>query len=229
MTRAELISRVQTKLDEKSPFDEPQSLIAAAGDSSYDKVKPITMYIDDLLDEAANDCLRMLPLSLVGADVQKLELSQVNVQDKVGVVPLKYEGIPSYNIRKSRFVRIRVSAWKKDVTSFITSSDPYYLVQQNHITRGKLCKPVVAIVPEKDCLELYSFLDSTRLTEDPITHKKPIDIFYIPCNKVAEATVSNIGEFIAIRCAELVCNIFGNQNAQVFQKEFTEKVNSVLQ
>ena len=156
MTRAELISRVQTKLDEKSPFDEPRSLIAAAGDSSYDKVKPITMYIDDLLDEAANDCLRMLPLSLVGKDVQKLSLlgpsapaadaaKQVVVTDGVGVFPLSANGITHY----VRLLRVRADGWKKEVTSFITSADSYYLVQQNPSTRGKLYKPVVAWVPEK--------------------------------------------------------------------------------
>lgn len=223
MTRAELISRVQTKLDEKSPFDEPQSLIAAAGDSSYDKVKPITMYIDDLLDEAANDCLRMLPLSLVGADVQHL-LGPATIinNDEVAEIELSTQ-----NLLKARFTRVRAAGWKKEVTSFITSSDPYYLVQQNHTTRGKLYKPVVAIVPEKDCLELYSFPGMAGKTTDT-------EVFYIPCDKQAGSDKANpvlspIDELIAIRCAELVCNIFGNQNAQVFQKEFTEKVNSVLQ
>lgn len=223
MTRAELISRVQTKLDEKSPFDEPQSLIAAADDSSYDKVKPITMYIDDLLDEAANDCLRMLPLSLVGADAQKLSL-QVAVTDGVGVLPLSTNGIMHY----VRLLRVHADKWKKEVTSFITSSDPYYLVQQNHTTRGKLCKPVVAWVPESDRLELFSFpnvSDNTNVA---------VDVTYIHCNKQAGSDKDNpvlspIDDLIVIRCAELVCNIFGNQNTQVFQKEFVEKVNSVLQ
>lgn len=234
MTRAELISRVQTKLDEKSPFDEPQSLIAAAGDSSYDKVKPITMYIDDLLDEAANDCLRMLPLSLVGKDVQKLSLlgpsapaadaaKQVVVTDGVGVLPLSANGISHY----IRLLRVRADGWKKEVTSFITSADSYYLVQQDPNTRGKLCKPVVAWVPESDCLELFSFPNAKN---DSMV---AVDVTYIHCNKQAGSDQSNpvvspIDELIAIRCAELVCNIFGNQNAQVFQKEFTEKVNSVL-
>lgn len=223
MTRAELISRVQTKLDEKSPFDEPQNLIAAAGDSSYDKVKPITMYIDDLLDEAANDCLRMLPLSLVGADVQKLS-HNVTVTDGIGVMPLSTNNITNY----ARLLRVRADGWKKEVTSFITSSDPYYLVQQNHTTRGKLYKPVVAIVPEKNCLELFSFPNVNNGS------KVAVDVTYIHCDRQAGSDKSNpvkspIDELIAIRCAELVCNIFGNQNAQLFQKEFVEKVNSVLQ
>lgn len=234
MTRAELISRVQTKLDEKSPFDEPQSLIAAAGDSSYDKVKPITMYIDDLLDEAANDCLRLLPLSIVGKDVQKLSLlgpdapaidaeKQVVVHNGVGVLPLSANGITHY----VRLLRVKADGWKREVTSFITSADPYYLIQQEPDTRGKLCKPVVAWVPESDCLELFSFPNAKN---DSMV---AVDVTYIHCNKQAGSDQSNpvvspIDELIAIRCAELVCNIFGNQNAQVFQKEFTEKVNSVL-
>ena len=226
MTRSELISRVQTKLDEKSPFDEPQSLIAAAGDSSYDKVKPITMYIDDLLDEAANDCLRMLPLSLVGKDVEKLSLQSVQVDaDGVGRILLSSNSINSY----IRLIRVRVNSWQKEVTAFITSFDPLYLLQQDQHTRGKLCKPIVALVSERDCVELYSFpgMENTTMKTGPA------EVYYIPCNKQAGSDKANpvlspIDELIAIRCAELVCNIFGNQNAQVFQKEFTEKVNSVL-
>lgn len=217
MTRAELIGLVLTKLDEKSPFDEPQSFIAADGDPSYDKVKPIKVYVDDLLDEAANDCLRMLPLSLVGKDVKHEVISDITVTNGVAEIALLYGYV--------RFVRVRAEGWKKDVTSFITSSDPLYLLQQDEDTRGKLCKPVAAFVPELLRLELYSFPGASKV--------ESVDMHYIPCNKTAGSdskapVLSPIDEYIVIRCAELVCNVFGNQQAQVFQKEFTEKINSVL-
>lgn len=220
MTRAELIDRVLTKLDEKSPFDEPQSFIAADGDTSYDKVKPIKMYVEDLLDEAANDCLRVLPLSLVGKDVS-VESTDITIKNGVGEIPLLQDA--SY----VRFVRVSADSWKKEVTSFITSSDSLYLLQQNENTRGKLCKPVVAIVPECSRLELYSFPNAKE--DEKIT----ATLHFILCNKTAgsdtdHAVKSGIDELIVIRCAELVSNIFGSANAQVFQNEFTEKVNSVL-
>ena len=91
MTRDQLIDRVLTKLDEKSPFDEPQSFIAAEGDSSYDKVKPIKVYVDDLLDEAANDCLRMLPLSLVRNDIEHKVIP--NAKQIKGVVSIGFNEV----------------------------------------------------------------------------------------------------------------------------------------
>lgn len=217
MTRAELIELVLTKLDEKSPFDEPQSFIAADGDPSYDKVKPIKVYVDDLLDEAANDCLRMLPLSLVGKDVKHEAISDITVTNGVAEIALLHGYV--------RFVRVRANGWKKDVTSFITSSDPLYLLQQDENTRGKLCKPVAAFVPELLRLELYSFPGASKV--------ESVDMYYIPCNKTAGSDTinpvnSSIDELIVIRCAELLCNVFGSQTATVFQKEFAEKVNSVL-
>lgn len=218
LTRQQLIDYVRTKLDEHSPFDEPQSFIAAAGDPDYDKVKPIVKYIDDLLNEAANDCLRMLPLTLVGADVQKLICPEISIDDDE-VVRIK---LSTQNLLNARFTRVKATLWKKEVTSFITSSNPMYLLQQDEDARGKLCKPIVAIVPEKDCLELYSFPGMAGKTTNT-------DVFYISCNKEAENIVSDIDELVAIRCAELVCNVFGSQSAQVFQKEFAEKNNSVLQ
>lgn len=225
MTRDQLIDRVLTKLDEKSPFDEPQTFIAADGDSSYDKVKPIKMYVEDLLDEAANDCLRVLPLSLVGQDVGKSYNPATQVTNGVGTFLLK-DSTGNNITNYIRLIRVRASGWKKEVTSFITSSDQLYLLQQDEHTRGKLCKPVVAWVPEYSCLELYSF-------PGMVSGVVNAEAYYIVCNKTAGsdtsvAVKSAIDEFIVIRCAELVCNVFGSQTASVFQKEFSEKVNSVL-
>ena len=46
MTRAQLIEAVKVKLEEISPFDEPETFLAANGDSSYENVKPILSYIE---------------------------------------------------------------------------------------------------------------------------------------------------------------------------------------
>ena len=226
MTRDQLIDRVLTKLDEKSPFDEPQSFIAAEGDSSYDKVKPIKVYVDDLLDEAANDCLRMLPLSLVRNDIEHKVIP--NAKQIKGVVSIGFNEVHNrFAARHNyvRFVRVSSTLWNRNVTSFITSSSPLYELQQNIHTRGKSSKPVVVIVPEKESLELYSFNSALEYVH--------VEFYFIDCDKTAGSNSnypvkSPIEDFIAIRCAELVCNVFGSQTASVFQKEFTEKVNSVL-
>ena len=224
LTRQQLIDYVKTKLDEHSPFDEPQSFIAAAGDPDFDKVKPIVKYIDDLLNEAANDCLRVLPLTLVGADVTKLSVASVTITDEVGSVALA-----ANSLLHARFTRVRADHWKKEVSAFITSSDAMYLTQQNKTVCGKYCKPIVAIVPEKDCLELYSFPGKADSSTTPAPPAITADIYYISCDKVAENVASDVDELVVIRCAELVCNVFGNQSANVFKTEFQEKVNSVLQ
>lgn len=227
MTRQELIGYVQTKLDEKSPFEEPTSLVVAEGDPAYDVVKPTKVYIEDLLDAAANDCLRILPLSLLANDVEKYtEANAVVNNDGVCEQSFSSMGINGY----ARFVRVSVDCWEKDVVAFITSADALYLKQQNKSVRGKLCKPIVAIVPEKSCIELYSFPGM----ENSSNKTGALSVYHIKCDKTAGSdsvnpVLSNIEEFIAIRCAELVSNVFGTAaQSQIFQKEFAEKAQSIM-
>ena len=57
MTREEYIEAVKVKLEEVSPFDEPNSFIAADNDPAYKEVKPIISYIEKTLDAAAHNCM----------------------------------------------------------------------------------------------------------------------------------------------------------------------------
>ena len=80
MTRAQYIEAVLVKLEEINPFAEPDTFIAAEGDSAYaNAVKPSKSYVDKSLDEAAHNCLRSLPLSLLHEDVQRIKLNNDNV------------------------------------------------------------------------------------------------------------------------------------------------------
>lgn len=154
MTRQEYIKAVKAKLDEISPFDEPGSFIAAEGDSDYDKVKPVVSYIESELDHAAQFCLNTLPLSLLGGDIQSETFDMRVTDDGVGII----DDICDY----MRLARLHVGGWQRDVTAFISTSSPLYLLQQNKYTRGGSAKPVVAYNPEEKTLECYSVNDKYK-------------------------------------------------------------------
>lgn len=210
MTRQEYIEKVKVKLDEVSPFDEPLTFIAANGDSSYDKVKPITKYIDEELDNAAEYCLRMLPLRVLQNDVDKKENISLILDN----------GIGSTNWDdKKRLCRVSAPAWKRDATFFYTTEDAAYLLQQNEHTRSGIAKPSVFYNIEEGKLELFSF--PSNVVSQSVT------IYSIDLSKKAEEVKSSISDFIAIKCAQLVLDILGSQNSALMEKDFERKVNAL--
>lgn len=221
MTRADYIAAVKVKLEEISPFDEPQSFIAA-GDSAENTVKPIISYIDKSLDEAAHDCLNSLPLSLLHADIERLTPTmKINAQG-VGIIG----GLSS----TLRLVRFRHEALQRDITAFITSEDPLYLLQQNRYVRGGTVKPVAVWASSNDGanigqLEIYSFLpELNSTTSDAAT------LLAIETHKTAEDVKSPIEEYITLRCAATVAQILNDANAaQALQQEYTNKLQATLQ
>lgn len=209
MTRQEYIDKAKVKLDEVSPFDEPLTFIAADGDSSYDKVKPITKYIDEELDNATEYCLRMLPLKVLASDIEKEELDMTNTNG-VGIVPFA----DTY-----RLCRVSVADWQRDATHSLTTEDAEYLFQQNKHTRSGIAKPSVFFNPEDSTLELYS------LPVDSETDKATI--YRIDLTTKAEQVQSNISDFIAIKCAHLVLDILGSQNSALMEKELERKISAL--
>ena len=161
MTRAQLIEAVKVKLEEISPFDEPQSFIAA-GDNAANTVKPIISYINSTLDEAAKRCLYSLPLSLLHADVEHSKPAMYIDEHGVGIFPIG---------RNIRMVRFRHPALLRDITAFITTEDALYLLQQNRYTRGGIAKPVAVIAANGTQnaigqMEIYSFPASMNESQD---------------------------------------------------------------
>lgn len=230
MKTQEYIDAVKAKLDEVSPFGEPGSFIAAGGDTDYDKVKPIIAYIEEELPHACEYCLNNLPVSLLAKDVT-LDAYDVTI-DREGVGHV--EGIENYY----RLTRVSVPVWQRDVTAFITSADPAYLLQQKFWTRGGIAKPVVAWVPEKSELELYSFPNSGCA---PHHHSHvEAEVYYINPKKTAgeydptkkgdkrsNYVHSPISDYIVLRCAACVLEILG-QDPTVFLTEYNNKLNDIL-
>ena len=221
MTRAEYIQAVKVKLEEISPFDEPDSFIASS-DGSANTVKPIISYIDKSLDEAAQDCLKSLPLSLLHKDISYQDGNMIISRRGVGVIT---------DIDSTwRLVRFRHPALKRDITAFITSQDPLYLLQQNKYTRGGIAKPVAVLSTDGDndsggYIEIYSF------PSEYYSSQSQCFLDYIDVKNLGAADVeSDIEEYIVLRCAIMVAQILNDINtAEVLQREYDRKLQSVLQ
>lgn len=227
-TREEYIEAVKVKLEEISPFDEPDAFID--GDQSS-TVKPIISYIDKSLDEAAKNCILTLPMTLLHADIErKTDGFSVDVNG-VGFIT----GIHA----NYRYVRFRHEALKRDITAFITSEDPLYLVQQNEHVRGGLAKPVAVLASFHDGsnagqIEIYSFKPKMDEAFDPSEISTNFVLLYINTEKTAgidtlHPVQSPIEDLIVLECARIVENILGDANAaQIFQNDFNAKVQTIL-
>ncbi len=214
MTRTELIDKVKIKLEEVSSFDEPDSFIAAAGDSDYDRVKPIISYIDGCLDEAAMFCLETLPTVLLNKDVQTKRQLNIVVDEK-GVGKL---GIHS----RERVIAVKLPIWEHECRNIINTQSQLYLLQQNRYTRGGTAKPIVAYRQQatNQLLELYSFPASYNNTNYYVVDSS---YDYIDTSLIAENVQSDITVYIVLECAILVYNILGNANqVKALQEEFNQ-------
>lgn len=212
MTREEYIEAVKVKLEEVSPFDEPNSFIAAAGDPDYKEVKPIVSYIEKTLDEAVHNCLQALPLTLLHADI-------VSSKPKLTIAD---DGVATFAIQpNTRFVRFRHPDLRRDITAFITSEDPIYLLQQNKYTRGGLSKPIAVVSNNEGRMEIYTLLP-----------KSPTDkcvLLSIETGKIAENVLSPIEDYIVLECAAMVSDIMSNTvAAQTLRQEQQTKVQAIL-
>lgn len=221
MTRQEYIDAVKVKIEEISPFDEPEAFID--GDPSS-TVKPIISYIDKSLDEAAKNCLLTLPLSLLHADIERKTSGMTIDVNGVGII----QGINA----NYRYVRFRHSALQRDITAFVTSEDPIYLLQQNKYTRGGLCKPVAVVASFHDGsnagqMEIYSFPSSSATGIYVLlyinTEKKPNS------DAIGAKVLSPIEDLIVLECARIVFNILKDYDgAKVCENEQAAKIQAIL-
>lgn len=224
MTREQYIEAVKVKLEEISPFDEPASFIADDDDSA-NTVKPIKSYIEQSLDEAAHNCLLTLPLAFLHADMVRQQPAMQIDGNGVGII--------SPFSSKNRLVRFRHPALLRDITSYITTEDPIYLLQQKKCTRGGIAKPVMVLASNaggEDVtattvgqLEIYSFPQDLNGTTDATGV-----LLYIPTDKHVDTVNSPIEELIVLECAAMVASILGDANTiQVCQQQQLAKIQSI--
>lgn len=232
MTRQEYIDAVKVKLEEISPFNEPDHFIAAAGDSNYTKVKPIVSYIERTLDEAAHNMLRSLPLTLLHADIE-ITTPNMNI-DSLGVGFIRVSP-------QQRFVRLHHPALQRDITAFITTEDPLYLLQQNRYTRGGTAKPVAVfasnvvtgLTGNTGQLEIYSFPSDMETTQGQADGNAVLYLINTEKHPESDHTnrvLSPIEEYVVLECAAMVADIMENAAAaQACRAEQQRKIQSLLQ
>lgn len=227
MTRAQYIDAVKVKLEEISPFEEPESFIADDDDSA-NVVKPILSYIDKSLDEAAVRSLNSLPITLLHADIARTTGTMPINNDGVGIIPISVN---------RRFVRFRQELLKRDITAFITTEDPLYLIQQDKDVRGGICKPVAVVSSDYNetaaangQLEIYSFPEEYYGTSNQTFYLTSIDLTKKPGSDETNHINSPIEEFIVLECAYMVSNIIGDTaTAQICQAQYQAKLQATLQ
>lgn len=217
MDLSSFISKVMSKLEEVSPFTEPDAYLAASGDTSYNKVKPLEAYIKNETGGALKDVILMAPFRKLSHVITSARLS-VRVVSGVGHSELPADFL--------RLAEVRLPGWKRSVIYPITSEDPEYVLQQNEFTRGGISKPVAVIRGNGSSgnqrIELYSLPGEEDKDVD-------CDVFnYIPywfneCD--CDIIPDSISEFVVTLCAARVLRIFNEINqAEMFEKEVSQRL-----
>ena len=204
------------KLDEYTPYGPAQGSLPASGLSS---VKPVYEYTDQMLAEAANEMLMLVPLHKLVYKTMSVSGTPDAGDSKVGMIVLPNDFL--------RLHTLRMAGWVQPVHVAVHEGDPVYVKQFNRWNRGNKRKPVVTIegsgldgstaVARK--LHYYSVDASTT------THT--VDEFkYIPVFDLNADYDRSVAELIALQCARKVMEVHGNVE-QV--NVMTNEINSVLE
>lgn len=198
MLRGEVERRIKAKLEELSPFEEPDALVAIATSD----VKPMDSYITEMLTCACDDVLSAVPLHLVRETVKDIDAAGgMSVAEGVGYVDVPCDFL--------RLHTVRFGKWRRDVKAAITPESPSYVLQRNKYTRGGMEKPVVAVNDGR--FEIYS-----------VSEGDECEVFrYIPMTcEGCDEFEDSIAEMVVLRCAVLVLEVFSEfDKAKVLSEE----------
>jgi hypothetical protein len=163
-----------------------------------------------------------LPLTLLHADVERSNPTMV-INDK---------GVGEFAISPNRrFIRFRhSSALERDITAFITSEDPQYLVMQNPHCRPGQCKTMAVVSSDMGQMEIFSYPESLYGTTQTDAYLLSIDLTKKPNSDATGAKVlSPIEDLIVLECARMVFNILKDYDgAKVCENEQTAKIQAIL-
>lgn len=161
MTRDEVVNTILIKIDEISPFQEPD--------------EQFTLLIDGLLDDAANSFLRLIPLHLVRGIEQTLSTATLNTSPDINYYTSHDLGvwdIPA-NANFLRMTRCVCEQWERPVVGVIPVTDTQYEKEFNRFTASGNSKP-----------KIYDDTSSNRrFILAPYHHnssKNDIKLYYIP-------------------------------------------------
>lgn len=211
MTREELINKVVVKLEEVSPFEHDEDLLAISY-TPESNVKPIRTYIDQTLDEACNDVLSIIPLHLI-RPTDFLQKAKIVASENYVVLPYDF----------LRLYAFRFSEWEREVCIPITTTNPQYKFQWNIYTCGKPTKPVCALNTNARGEKILEYW-SLRNPQSPNLVKAQY-VARFNDMKIQE----DISDLYALMTASKVLDILGDINgSKVLIQEFENSVKSKI-
>jgi len=207
MLRDEVVKAVKARLDEFSPFEEPEELVALA----QSEVKPLDSIIENILAKAQDDVLMVVPLDLVENTIVDIT-SEANGISTLGQTPVMGRLAGDTNVgwlkMPHNFLRLHTAkfdVWRRAVKETVSSESDKYLEQRNPYTRGKTEKPVICT--NDGYFEVYSL--PFAVTEQ--THCTKFS--YIPKTDQFETTFEDsIAPLVILEAARVCCEIFGKVN-----------------
>lgn len=242
MTRQELIKAVKVKLEEFSPFENVESTglqIVSTTSAQESEIRPIHVYIDNLLDESAVDVLRLVPTALIlstsnnVASFAKEAIKTDDYDPTLAYIPLNIptdttgnKPAPTYRVNYDDFIKvysIRLPKWSRTIHDVITpDTDPLLYEQQgNPYLRGKIINPVVALAEGR--LEMYSLV----VPKSEMTSTNTI-LRYV-CKSKAEQVQDNLQPFIVMQCAIKMMEIYNRTEAiAILNEEFKTMLNKMF-
>lgn len=175
MLRSELIQAVKARIDELTPFEEPDGLVALPTSD----VKPLSAIIDQTLPRSADAALTLAPTSIIRDTVNDLSLqangtpafgsspvlSRMMGDEEVGVLPIPADYL--------RLHTVAFDTWRRDVHRAISSDTADYCIMRNPHTRPRNERPAVAV--NNGVFEIYSL---TFPSDDGVPHCR--SFLYIP-------------------------------------------------
>lgn len=227
MNRESVKRLVKAKLEEFSPFEEPEQLLAVANND----VKPVDSYIEETIDGAFDKVLLAVPLTAIREtkidfvrDVSHGSFSVSSLPDdpQVGVMPVPKDFLRLYSLR--------ASCWQREVNSPIDTQSHFYILQRNKHTRGGHVKPIVVMNNGK--FELYSIKDPSAVIRVfvyvPKTKRKGMKADDGTTYTEGEQTFEDsLVDFLVLQCATDILNIFEQYDkANTLKNELNELIKS---
>lgn len=189
MTRADIITKVKSRIDELSPF-------------SVEELNPEIDLIDKLLDESTTTVLLFLPLYLLTPSTFPTTLTQTG---RTGHIDLPSDFLKLYSFK--------MDGWATEVTDAISTQHPKYQLQKYEVTMGGVNKPVVVIKNNK-VLYYYSLPAGATHTVTEALYIKNL----VPDADPATIP-DDLTDFIAWQCASDVFLAMGEQQASNAAKQ----------
>lgn len=129
MTRDDVVKNILIKIDEISPFSEPD--------------EQFTLLIDGLLDNAANSFLRLIPLHLLRGVGKRLSTATLNAGSDSAFYVLNRLGAWDVPSSFLRMIKCTCNQWRRPVMTMLPITDSQYEKEFNRFTSSGNSKPVI--------------------------------------------------------------------------------------